>query len=536
MEKITNVQIPDKQTGDQLFATEVNLYKQKINEAVDELSTTPEAFNSVLTFDKNKYTSSAIAQSGAINYTLAETGNIDGKVIRHKIASDGSPVNFPEGATIYPSSPVFESGKIYSIWMVYLGGDIEVSIPGMATSSIPEEPSDEIQGVSVEPEYYNELTVSWTSGPDQSVQILYSQDNELPDANWQSVTVSEIDKGIVLTGLASGIWYLKLRSTDGSLFGTFTPVYQRTVNDISAAFSITTDKTTQITADTKFIITYPGTMRYAVYPTADATHTKVEITNGTGAIDHGSVDSLGGTVNDVILDGLSPDTRYKVHFYFIGDSIESNVALSQEFLTLDYITYSDDFDDAVIDTTKFTVANPNPSNVTIKEEAGKLQLIANKVGSLALASNSVTSKDSISFGALAIDLSRNVNAVETTILLALGSSTSNWARIIRSSTNPGFIILTIQQNNSTVWSQEMPTVSINNRFKISVDRNNNVRYWVWNTTNLVWDQIGSTINHDLGSSKKLIIQCSDASGGGTAVVNQFDRYRLSNFNYLTELP
>lgn len=131
MAKIT---IPNKTTGDTHTATEFNTVKDSVN----ALYATAEGHNSVLTFDKNKYTATAIVQSSAINYTLAGTGNVDGTIIRHKILSDGvSPINFSADFNVFskPDDNIFPSGT-HIFYFNYLGGEVDVSIPTYTKATI----------------------------------------------------------------------------------------------------------------------------------------------------------------------------------------------------------------------------------------------------------------------------------------------------------------------------------------------------------------------------------------------------------------
>lgn len=94
-----------------------------------------EAFDDVLTFNKNKYMDTALSQAGSITYTLAASGHIDGKIIRHKILTDGNPISFPDGAFVYPAGFTLQTAVVYEIWFSYLGGDLIVNIPGAQSST-----------------------------------------------------------------------------------------------------------------------------------------------------------------------------------------------------------------------------------------------------------------------------------------------------------------------------------------------------------------------------------------------------------------
>lgn len=108
--------------------------RTKINATIDKvnaLGLVAETHNPVLTFDKNKYTETAISQSGAIAYTLAGAGNVDGVVIRHKILSDGTnPITFSVDFNVFgkSSNDLYPAG-LQVFYFNYVGGDVDVSIP-----------------------------------------------------------------------------------------------------------------------------------------------------------------------------------------------------------------------------------------------------------------------------------------------------------------------------------------------------------------------------------------------------------------------
>jgi hypothetical protein len=96
--------------------------------------------NEVLTFDADTYTPTTLVQGGGINYTLAASGHIDGAVKRIKLQSDGvNAITFPSGTRTYglPDTGILPAGQ-HVLWLVYLGGELEVSIPtNAATGTTP---------------------------------------------------------------------------------------------------------------------------------------------------------------------------------------------------------------------------------------------------------------------------------------------------------------------------------------------------------------------------------------------------------------
>lgn len=116
--------------------------RTKINATIDKvnaLGLAAETHTPVLTFDKNKYTETAISQSAAIAYTLAGTGNVDGVVIRHKILSDGvNPITFSADFNVFNISTdnIYPSG-IHILYFNYVGGEVDVVIPTYNAETAP---------------------------------------------------------------------------------------------------------------------------------------------------------------------------------------------------------------------------------------------------------------------------------------------------------------------------------------------------------------------------------------------------------------
>ena len=118
----------------------------------------------------------------------------------------------------------------------------------------------------------------------------------------------------------------------------------------------------------------PGTIYYAVYPSADAAHTKGEILAGTGAVLFDDALTIGGIVEQIALAGLTELMGYKVHLYAVDSSDnETTVYLSSTFTTLgegegpdlSLRLFYDASDDATI-----TTAGGNVSAITDKSEGG----------------------------------------------------------------------------------------------------------------------------------------------------------------------
>jgi hypothetical protein len=109
---------------------------------------TSRTHNTVLTFDETGFAESTVLQSGPITYTLAASGHRNGVVIEDRILSNGtSTISFPSEFNVYglsndgSNSGILPMGT-YSIWMVYLGGRVEVSIPAGVTSNAEPQPTN----------------------------------------------------------------------------------------------------------------------------------------------------------------------------------------------------------------------------------------------------------------------------------------------------------------------------------------------------------------------------------------------------------
>lgn len=268
MAKITTT---DKATGDQFAAAEYNTLKAAIN----DLHPTVEAFNAVLTFNRVKFMSAALAQSGAISYSLASSGHVDGMVIRHKILSDGNAISFPAGAFVYPSSPTFTSGNVYEIYFHYLGGDVVVQVPGASSGSTATDTAPTASSVVVNnttPSTGSVLTSAYTyadaDGDAESGTTFKWQskasgaaDSTLVDitgATTQSYTVVSADEGNQLrfavlpaNANAIGVWTYSAWTTAVAISDTSTPV---------ASFT-PADQSTDVAVDSNLVISLNEAIR-----------------------------------------------------------------------------------------------------------------------------------------------------------------------------------------------------------------------------------------------------------------------------------
>lgn len=113
-----------------------------------------ETFTSILQFNKDKYNNTSHQQSGAIAFSLNTSGHIDGKVIRHKVLSDGqNTITFPAGWNVFnkAENDIYPAG-LQVIYFTYMGGDVDVSIPLYdGTVIIPDITAPTFTDVTVEP-------------------------------------------------------------------------------------------------------------------------------------------------------------------------------------------------------------------------------------------------------------------------------------------------------------------------------------------------------------------------------------------------
>jgi len=89
-----------------------------------------ETFNSVLTFNKDKF-SDVVTQSASIAYSLVGSGNTDGFTIKHKITSDGiNTITFPTFWNVFNKSTddIYPAG-LQIIYFNYMGGEVDVVLP-----------------------------------------------------------------------------------------------------------------------------------------------------------------------------------------------------------------------------------------------------------------------------------------------------------------------------------------------------------------------------------------------------------------------
>jgi len=319
------------------------------------------------------------------------------------------------------------------------------------------------------------------------------------------------------------------------------PLYDGTITipDTTAPIfsNVSVTPTGETTADFNSQINESGTIYWAVYPTADATHTKVEIQAGTSAVAFGNIVTAGSILETANITGLTVATPYKVH-YFAKDSIpnETAVALTSEFtLTASIIVMQDNFDDNSIDTGKWTIYNPNPTLISITESSGKFNFIKNAISApTTYLSDRAESVFTLSSGSIAGTFSRTV--IEPSgagFALILGIDIND--RIVISNT-PGNDTIRIYHIRAgvTLYSLTTGLPNISNSFKIFYDRaTKTTKFYYWNTS---WVEIGTytdTVEMPVGLKALILRQNTDGAHTNTYSV---DNFYMTNANYTNQIP
>jgi hypothetical protein len=182
-------------TGDKVMVTKagnVELiaksdFEKSLTQAVEGTHT------EVLTFDVNSYTPTTLIQGGPLAYTLAASGHKDGVVKRLKVQSDGSStITFPAGTLTYgmPETNILPAG-LHILWMVYLGGELEVSIPTNAASGTAPDDTENgdvklatVTGLTATPNGTTAIDLQWEQVVNnQGYQLQVSADN----ATWSNL-------------------------------------------------------------------------------------------------------------------------------------------------------------------------------------------------------------------------------------------------------------------------------------------------------------------------------------------------------------
>lgn len=197
------------------------------------------------------------------------------------------------------------------------------------------------------------------------------------------------------------------------------------------------------------------------------------------------------------------------------------------------ILFQDDFTGTTINTSNWTVTNPDSADLTISQNDKLLFTRTTDNAVPAVSTNNLTSVNSYAKGgAVSAVLNQETGYTVSNRSLFWKFDANNMARISKA---PGGTTAQLIVFAAGVLELNVDSgVSINNRFKITYETNNDIKFWYWNTNQ--WTQMGTTQNFDLGAN--LFVELNSASDVGDAVNDQlsFDEVRVTDTDYTTELP
>jgi hypothetical protein len=265
-----------------------------------------------------------------------------------------------------------------------------------------------------------------------------------------------------------------------------------------------------------------GTIYYAVYPAADAAHTKAEIIAGTGAVFAGSRATAANVLQVMALSPLVAATDYKVH-YFGRDSVsnDSAVTLTDSFRTLQTL-FVDSFSTASVDLAKWAVTDP-VDGVTISQVASKLRLAANPASPVTgVDVNYLASIPSFTtpVRVFRVDVNRSGDSVNQLGSIRVYNDTDPYATARRAEitkNTSGFVVIRVFDGSTNVYNVTTATTWPlgGQALRIVVARNNLITFQQFTGS---WITMGS-YSYALGSSLKSSIGAnSSGSDSGSPYI------------------
>lgn len=197
------------------------------------------------------------------------------------------------------------------------------------------------------------------------------------------------------------------------------------------------------------------------------------------------------------------------------------------------VLLSDDFDTGTIDPSKWVFANPTAPDLVLEESGGYFKSIGAGNGTSTIFVDYIRSNVTTSGRAtVALDMISRSAGSNLAPNLMINVDSTNYARIALSvSANA---VLKVNHNGSSVYEFTTSVNMIGKRMKITIDDSNNIKFWWWEIgVSVVWTQMGTTQQFDLGGPKHMEIYAQDYPTASTA---EMDRARFSVDDYATELP
>lgn len=203
------------------------------------------------------------------------------------------------------------------------------------------------------------------------------------------------------------------------------------------------------------------------------------------------------------------------------------------------IVMQDDFTGTTIDTSKWTVTNPNSSSLLIEQNEDLRLKIVSNVGTIGAYVDYIESDYTITDGALQATIQENYtdNSPNGAFVFGLWIDSSNSAVILRYNTGNVFNMrLYITVGGVNQYDSGDTGVSLNNTVKITIDASNNIKYWYLSGVD-TWTQLGTTQTYDIGTNKSVIITGGKVDGQDTnGDYISIDDVYLTNEDYDTSTP
>ena len=228
--------------------------------------------------------------------------------------------------------------------------------------------------------------------------------------------------------------------------------------------------------------------------------------------------------------GLENDTVTVT--YDNGDVFVGTDAITIQAAVSSIILFEDDFTGVILDAAKWDLTNPDSTDLTISQNNKLLftrttdNLVASSI------SNNITSDNSFpKNGALSVLTSNDIGFTNSgAVVRWLFNGTTDFIRL---DAQNGVYKLVVKAAGVTEYNFTT-SINSNNRAKITYESSNDIKFWYWSGSS--WIQMGVTQNFNLGTSG--FVSLSTGSNGLDNIndVFSFDEVRVTNSDYLTELP
>jgi hypothetical protein len=194
----------------------------------------------------------------------------------------------------------------------------------------------------------------------------------------------------------------------------------------------------------------------------------------------------------------------------------------------------DDFPGTDIDeTTKWTLVNPSPTRVSFTVDTNQLKITNIGTSNTTAFNDYLASQESVNSGSTIVVA---MDFVSTTSLLrmpyfGIWKDSQNRATIYRGVEGDAHIYVHTGNTQQYWYDTNVPLYG--SRWKVSIDSSNNIKFFHFSGG--TWNQKGVTQNYNIGATRKAFLAGnSSTTYSGTTML--FDRFRMDNEDYTTELP